>query len=90
MVLIKALDKIQWSSGSKAHYLENFPIEIQPDFSFQQNLDSNLGSKLFFSYSVLTGSWVDFSNLLDIWMYILLMHNCKFGVLEAVLTKLNS
>jgi len=26
MLLIKALDKIQWCSGSKACYLENSPI----------------------------------------------------------------
>lgn len=31
MVPIKTLDKIQWNSGSKAYYLENPPIQIQPE-----------------------------------------------------------
>lgn len=30
-VLTKVLEKIQWSSGSKAHYLENSPIWIQSE-----------------------------------------------------------
>lgn len=44
------------------------------NFSFQHNLDSNLEGKPFVSYSALTGNKVDFC-LLDIWIYVLLMHD---------------
>lgn len=45
------------------------------NFSFQHNLGSNLGGKHFVSYSALTGNEADFSNLLDIWIYVLLMYD---------------
>lgn len=41
---------------------------------FQHNLGSNLGGKHFVSYSVITGNKADSANLLDIWIYVPLMH----------------